>query len=244
MVISTAHNKSLWMAADSSPELSQGRCYGDSRSATVADLLVTLLGIGHKKAQQVIDKITCQSVLLDKAAAWQRLREATALELRAAGLTKIQVGKVQSAIELGRRAYLEQPKDNHPSIDDPQVAAELLGGDLMWQRVERFAAVALDIRNRVIGYEILSQGTQTECLADPKEIFGWLLRVGAVRGIVAHNHPSGSLLPSPDDIHLTRQILQGAKTLNLSILDHLILGNGDYVSLRQTTNIWQECPQN
>lgn len=50
MVISTAHNRGLWMAADSSPKLSQERCYGDSRSATVADLLVTLLGIGHGKA--------------------------------------------------------------------------------------------------------------------------------------------------------------------------------------------------
>ncbi|PZV02943.1 MAG: hypothetical protein DCF32_14425 [Leptolyngbya sp.] len=227
----------------SEAELSNARCYGDSRSATIADLLVTLLGITHQKAQQVIENVCGQSNLLDKAIAWQRFREATPLELRAAGLTQPQVGKVQAAIELGRRAYLEIPKDQNPVIDDPAVAAALLGADMMWQRVERFAVIALDVKHRVIGVEIIAQGTQTECLAHPREIFGWLMRVGAVRGIIAHNHPSGSLEPSPDDIQLTRQILKGAQTLAVPILDHLIIGNGDYRSLRQTTSLWQETPQ-
>jgi DNA repair protein RadC len=243
MVISTAHNKGLWMAADSSPELSQGRCYGDSRSATIADLLVTILGVGHEKAQKVIQALCVQGNLLDQAIAWQRFREATPMELQAAGLTVPQVGKVQAAIELGRRAYVEKPSDSNPVIDDPAVAAALLGGDMMWQPVERFAVVALDIRHRVMGYEILSQGTKTQCLAHPREIFSWLLRVGAVRAIVAHNHPSGGLEPSPDDIELTKQLLAGAQQLAVPILDHLILGNGDYRSLRQTTTLWQEAPQ-
>jgi DNA repair protein RadC len=57
---------------------------------------------------------------------------------------------------------------------------------------------------------------------------------------VAHNHPSGSLEPSQEDIHLTRQLIEAAGILGVPILDHLILGNGDFSSLRQTTTLWQE----
>jgi DNA repair protein RadC len=62
-----------------------------------------------------------------------------------------------------------------------------------------------------------------------------------VRIIVAHNHPSGSVEPSPEDIALTRQLIEGGKLLDLPVLDHLILGDGKFRSLRQTTSLWQEC---
>jgi DNA repair protein RadC len=61
--------------------------------------------------------------------------------------------------------------------------------------------------------------------------------------IVAHNHPSGNVEPSNEDISLTRQLLSGADFLGIPLLDHLILGNGDFLSLRQTSNLWSECPQ-
>jgi DNA repair protein RadC len=61
--------------------------------------------------------------------------------------------------------------------------------------------------------------------------------------IVSHNHPSGSVEPSNEDIQLTRQLLAAAQILNIPLLDHLILGNGDHLSLRQTTALWDEYPQ-
>ncbi|MBW4526842.1 MAG: hypothetical protein KME18_16915 [Phormidium tanganyikae FI6-MK23] len=61
--------------------------------------------------------------------------------------------------------------------------------------------------------------------------------------IVAHNHPSGNTEPSAEDITLTRQLLEGARFLGIPILDHLILGNGTHLSLRQTTSTWNEVPQ-
>jgi DNA repair protein RadC len=60
---------------------------------------------------------------------------------------------------------------------------------------------------------------------------------------VAHNHPSGNLEPSPEDINLTRQLLSGAQILGIPLLDHLILGNGDFLSLRQSTQLWDEVAQ-
>ncbi|NEP42731.1 MAG: hypothetical protein F6K35_27320, partial [Okeania sp. SIO2H7] len=70
-----------------------------------------------------------------------------------------------------------------------------------------------------------------------------VIRQGATRVIVSHNHPSGNVEPSPEDISLTRQLLAGAQFLAIPLLDHVILGNGDHCSLRKTTDLWEEYPQ-
>lgn len=113
----------------------------------------------------------------------------------------------------------------------------------MWQSQERFAVVLLDVKNRLLGTQVITIGTATETLAHPRDIFREVIRHGATRAIISHNHPSGNLDPSPEDIALTRQLLAGAQFLSIPLLDHLILGNGDYRSLRQTTALWEEYPQ-
>ena len=125
-------------------------------------------------------------------------------------------------------------------VDDPSVAAAALSHELMWQSQERFAVLFLDIKHRILGMKVITIGTATETLAHPRDIFREVLRHGATRVIIAHNHPSGNLEPSQEDIHLTRQLLEAANLLGVPILDHLILGNGDFSSLRQTTSLWQE----
>ncbi len=89
----------------------------------------------------------------------------------------------------------------------------------------------------------MSIGTATETLAHPREIFREVIKRGATRIIVAHNHPSGSLEPSQEDLTLTRQLLQGAHLLGIPLLDHLILGNGDWSSIRQSSNLWSEAAE-
>jgi DNA repair protein RadC len=113
----------------------------------------------------------------------------------------------------------------------------------MWQMQERFAILLLDVKNRLLGTRIITIGTATETLASPREIFREVIRQGATRVIVAHNHPSGSLEPSEQDIELTRQLLAGAALLDISLLDHLILGNGTHQSLREITTLWNDSPQ-
>ncbi|MCY7286297.1 MAG: DNA repair protein RadC, partial [Cyanobacteria bacterium CAN_BIN43] len=124
-------------------------------------------------------------------------------------------------------------------VDDPAIAAAVLSQDLMWQPQEKFAVLLLDIKHRLVGTQIISIGTATETIAHPRDIFREVIRQGAVRLIVAHNHPSGILDPSPEDLALTRQLLAGGQLLGIPLLDHLILGNGDHCSLRQTTALWQ-----
>jgi DNA repair protein RadC len=149
---------------------------------------------------------------------------------------------ILAAIELGKRVFQSRPADQ-TVIDDPALAAAALGNELMWQDQERFAVLMLDVRHRLIGTQVITIGTATETIAHPRDIFREVIRQGATRVIVAHNHPSGNLDPSPEDINLTKQLLSGAQLLAIPLLDHLILGNGDYRSLRQTTQLWEEHPQ-
>ncbi|PLZ30388.1 hypothetical protein CBP27_23615, partial [Fischerella thermalis WC542] len=125
----------------------------------------------------------------------------------------------------------------------PAAAAAALSQDLMWQNQERFAVLLLDVKNRLLGTQVITIGTATETLAPPREIFREVIRQGATRLIVAHNHPSGNIEPSSEDIELTRQLLAGAAFLGIPLLDHLILGNGNHQSLREITTLWEECPQ-
>jgi DNA repair protein RadC len=101
----------------------------------------------------------------------------------------------------------------------------------------------LDVKNRLLGTKVITVGTATETLIHPREIFREVIKQGATRLIVAHNHPSGSLEPSPEDIKLTELLLQGAQYLQIPVLDHLILGNGEHQSLRQITDLWDRYPQ-
>jgi DNA repair protein RadC len=128
-------------------------------------------------------------------------------------------------------------------IDSPDTAAAILGHELMYQSQERFAVILLDIKNQLIALKVITIGTATETLVHPREIFREVVKQSATKLIIAHNHPTGSLVPSQDDILLTEQLLQGATYLAIPLLDHLILGNGNFQSLRQITDLWEKYPQ-
>ncbi|MFM7477097.1 MAG: DNA repair protein RadC, partial [Microcystis aeruginosa] len=128
-------------------------------------------------------------------------------------------------------------------IDSPDTAAAILGHELMYQSQERFAVILLDVKNQLIALKVITIGTATETLVHPREIFREVVKQSATKLIIAHNHPTGSLVPSQDDILLTEQLLQGATYLAIPLLDHLILGNGNFQSLRQITDLWEKYPQ-
>jgi DNA repair protein RadC len=171
------------------------------------------------------------------------LRNIHASELMAIeGIGPAKATTILAAIELGKRVFQTRPTEQ-AVVDDPAIAVAALASDLMWQVQERFAVLLLDIKHRLLGTQVISIGTATETIAHPRDIFREVIRQGATRVIVAHNHPSGSVEPSPEDLELTRQLLAGAQLLGIPLLDHLILGNGEYSSLRQSTPLWDEYPQ-
>lgn len=216
------------------------------RHLSTAELIAILLNTGQGKGK--LSAVGLGQYLLQELGRHQRdplsvLREVTVAELtQVSGIGPAKATTILAAIELGKRVFQARPLER-TVVDDPAVAAAALSHDLMWQPQERFAILLLDVKHRLLGTQVISIGTATETLAHPREIFREVLRQGATRAIVAHNHPSGNVEPSPEDLSLTRQLLQGAQFLGIPLLDHLILGNGNHLSLRQTTPLWQEFPQ-
>ncbi|RAM53364.1 MAG: JAB domain-containing protein [Hapalosiphonaceae cyanobacterium JJU2] len=213
---------------------------------STAELLAILLGTGQGAGK--LSAVGLGQYILHELSKCDReplavLRDISVAELmRIPGIGPAKATTILAAIELGKRAFQSRPADR-TVIDSPAAAAAALSQDLMWQNQERLAVVLLDIKNRLLGTQVITIGTATETLAPPGEIFREVIRQGATRLIVAHNHPSGNLEPSNEDIELTRQLLAGAKFLAIPLLDHLILGNGNYQSIREITTLWNECPQ-
>jgi DNA repair protein RadC len=211
-----------------------------------AELIAILLGTGQGPGK--LSAVGLGQYILSELGKHQRdplaaMREVTPTELmQIPGVGPAKATSILAAIELGKRAFQSRPSEG-TLIDSPLAAAATLSQDLMWQIQERFAVVLLDVKNRLLGTQVITIGTATETLASPREIFREVIRQGATRVIVAHNHPSGNLEPSQEDIELTRQLLTGAQLLGIPVLDHLILGNGNHQSLRELTTLWDEHPQ-
>lgn len=213
---------------------------------TSAELLAILLGTGQGPGK--LSAVGLGQYILQQLSQHQQdplsvLRDMRIEELRQIpGIGPAKATTILAAIELGKRVFQSRPAEQ-TMINDPALAAAAFSADLMWQAQERFAVLLLDVKHRLISTQVITIGTATETLAHPRDIFREVIRRGATRMIIGHNHPSGNLDPSPEDIELTRQLLNGGQFLGIPILDHLILGQGDYRSLRQTTGLWQEHPQ-
>ncbi|MDF0555102.1 DNA repair protein RadC [Kamptonema sp. UHCC 0994] len=217
-----------------------------AKSLSTAELIAILLGTGQGPGK--LSAVGLGQFILNQLSLHQRdplsiLRNISVQELtQIHGIGPAKATTILAAVELGKRVFQSRSPDL-AMIDSPQSAADALSQDLMWKQQEHFAVLLLDVKNRLLGTQVITIGTATETLAHPRDIFREVIRQGATRAIVSHNHPSGNLEPSPEDIALTKQLLAGAQFLAIPVLDHLILGNGDFRSLRQTTSLWEEYPQ-
>lgn len=102
---------------------------------------------------------------------------------------------------------------------------------------EHFCLLALNSKNKITGYKITASGGQTSGMVDPKIIFRNALLLGAVGIILAHNHPSGDITPSQDDIELTLKLTKCAEFLEIKLLDHIVFSNNKYYSFADNSLI-------
>jgi len=150
---------------------------------------------------------------------------------RTSGLAPEQTRRLHAAVELGRRALVAQwrPARLKMSREVYEFLLPHLGG----RQEERFHVVGLDSRNAVLGDACVAIGSVDSVQVDPREVFSPVLAWRAAGLIVGHCHPSGDPEPSHHDIAMTRQLAEGARLLGLRLLDHLVVGDGRYVSLRE-----------
>ena len=144
------------------------------------------------------------------------------------------LGRAQAAIlvasfELGRRVY--RPESAPLALADA-ADAYAVTRDLELCRREVFMALLLDARNCVLSRETVSLGSLSASIVHPREVFRTAVERGAASVILVHNHPSGNAEPSPEDIALTRRLAEAGTLLGIEVLDHLVIGRGDYVSLK------------
>jgi DNA repair protein RadC len=218
-----------------------------AKNLTTAELLAILLSTGQGKGKLSaigLGQYILQQLSLHKRDPLDVLRDVSPQELmQIPGIGLAKAASIVAAIELGKRTFQFRPHQK-VSIENPLVAVAALSHDLMWQKQEKFAILMLDVKNCLIGTQVITIGTATETLIHPREIFREVIRQGATKLIVAHNHPSGSLEPSQADIDLTEQLLKAAQCLDIPLLDHLILGTGNHQSLREILlDLWERYPQ-
>jgi len=148
------------------------------------------------------------------------------------GLGEAKIVQVKAAFELGRRLLLSAP-DERPQIRTPADAANLLMSDMGLLEQEQLRVMLLDTRNRVLAMPTLYAGSLNTAVVRVSEVFREAIRRNAAAIIVAHNHPSGDPAPSAEDIALTHEIINAGRLLDIEVLDHLIIGQQRFVSLKE-----------
>ena len=172
--------------------------------------------------------------ILNQWATLNELAHASPAELlRIEGMTRIRLAHLRAALELGRRMWTE-PFQDHPQIKSPCDAAKLLLPEMSGLEQEQFRVLLLNTKNHVIGTSMIYQGSLHTTVIRLAEVFRDAVRQNASSILVAHNHPSGSLDESLEDRAATREIAQAGRLLDVTLVDHLIIGRGNcWVSLKE-----------
>lgn len=130
-------------------------------------------------------------------------------------------------------AVYRGPRRTSGHISGPQSAAEFIRKILPDNSREHFVALYLDGEHKVIAFSVVSTGSANLCQVHPREVFQMALLSGAISIIVAHNHPSGSLKPSPEDHRITTSLKEAGELLRVKILDHVIVGETSHFSFSE-----------
>jgi DNA repair protein RadC len=128
--------------------------------------------------------------------------------------------------------YMEKGIHNRDLLSSPRVVCDYLKVSLKGLADEEFKMLFLDSRNQLIAVETFKTGTVNRSVVYPRKVVERALYNHAVGVIIAHNHPAGSLEPSQEDQDITRAIKEALKTVDITLLDHIIIGNNDYYSFR------------
>lgn len=151
---------------------------------------------------------------------------------RIKGIGPAKAVTVAAAVELAKR-LAQLAGSERPVVRSPRDVAELVLPRLRFETKELFVAIYLSTKNHVLATPTLAVGTLSASLVDPRALFREAINHNAASVVLAHNHPSGDPSPSEEDVLLTRKLAAAGKLLDISVVDHLIIGDGKYVSLKE-----------
>jgi DNA repair protein RadC len=209
-----------------------------------AELLAVLLGTGdgHRSALELAEALLAKLSDRSDSTGLKGLQAACCEDLKSfSGLGPAKAARLLAALELGKRVASLPPAQKTPIVT-PADAYRLLAPHMAPLDREVFWALLLDSKHQLLAHVQIAVGTLNATLVHPRELFKEAIRKSACAMVLAHNHPSGDPTPSEEDLALTRQLLEGGRILGMKILDHLVIGDGRFVSLRETSAIWIEQP--
>lgn len=203
-------------------------------SLSNSELLAILLRSGTKQMSAI--EVSSRLLALDSEGICY-LADSTVEELsqvRGVGVAKS--CQILAAIELGKR-IATRPKQKKINIASPQEVSNLFIEKMRYYKKEFFKVLLLNTKNEIIMIDEVSIGNLNSAIVHPREVFKNAIRKSASSIILVHNHPSGNPKPSSEDVEITKRLIESGRILGIEVLDHLIIGDGDYFSLKQNAMI-------
>jgi|YelNatPaOPRAMG01_1025707.scaffolds.fasta_scaffold00087_30 DNA repair protein RadC len=200
---------------------------------TDVELLAILLRTGTRtrdQSQTAIDLARKLLMMFDNSL--EMLSKRDALELASiSGIGNVKAITLAAAFELGRRAQ-ESIAEETPLLSNPEAVYKFIYRDFAGEKREIFKVIALSTSGRVKRVKTLTEGTLNASLVDVRGVFKFAILEEAASIIVVHNHPSGRLEPSREDIRVTKDLVKSGEFLEIAVHDHLIVGSGGYLSMK------------
>jgi len=148
------------------------------------------------------------------------------------GIGKIKAIQIMAMLEFSKRLSKQQAVKEF-KISSPASIAKIYMEEMRYLKQEHFKVVYFDIKNNILGDRDTTIGTINTTIVHPREVFSEAVKISAASIIVIHNHPSGDPSPSKEDIQVTKRLLEASRILGIDLLDHIIIGDGRYISLKE-----------
>ncbi len=200
------------------------RLTADPDACNLAELLAVIVG-GSEQIETSERLMTTFGSIRKLAAA--HVSEITSVK----GVSHQTALRLKAALALGRR--LLEPEEDRPTIHSPSDAAAVLMPKMAHREQEFLMVIVADTRNRILDVVEVYHGSLNSSMVRIAEVFKPAIRLNAAAILIGHNHPSSDPTPSPEDVSVTRAIVQAGKLLDIQLLDHLVIGQGRWVSLKE-----------
>lgn len=152
------------------------------------------------------------------------------------GVGESKACQIIAAVELGKRVHMTDIK-RRVKLTSPHEVVAFFTSELKGVQVEKFIGVFLNTKNEIIAWEVISVGSLNASIVHPREVFNRAIKRSAASILVLHNHPSGHVAPSQEDLLITERLAEVGKIMGIPLLDHLIIGHKDYYSFKEENKL-------
>ena len=204
--------------------------YAGAGGLSNSELLALIIrtGTGDKSAVRLADEVISYANDNTGGLGSAEVKELTEID----GIGEAKACSIVAAMELSKRLISGQQGAVRIRIRDSRQVAEILMEEMMYEKREFFMTLNLNSKLQVESKSVISIGSLDSAPVHPREVFGPAVRRGAAAVVVAHNHPSGDPTPSPQDIDVTKRLIKASEILGIRLLDHVIVGNGCFTSMK------------